>query len=327
MVYLPIGTTQAVISCVGLTYRQSKALLSVAPYFCTNFTKGGNSTFMERTNSLSEDKTDRQAVNAALAERVQAGDNAALGELWQANRALLGQYFLQWHLSHRKIAASHGITLEDMEQDGYFATLYAAKSYDPAAGAFSTWLMIYAKRQIMMTLSNGRRRYVKGKDGRRHTLAADPLNNCTSLDLLLDESNDSGATLGDQQPDPSAEIPFRQAEDAIFTSELHAAIEEAFQKLTEKEVYAIRATFFEGCTLKAAAEITGISWQRVQQNQRSGLNKMRRNPAILRFRDEVIQSHAWNGTGFTSWYERGSVEERTVEWLEEKGFYGESEGT
>lgn len=269
--------------------------------------------------SLSEAReTGYQTINAALAARVQAGDNAALGELWQANRSLLGQYFMKWYSvkENRELAAAHGVTLEDLEQEGYFATLYAAKSYDPAAGAFSTWLMIFAKRQIMMTLSNGRRRYVKGKDGRRHTLAADPLNNCTSLDLLLDESNDSGATLGDQQPDPSAEIPFRQAEDAIFTSELHAAIEEALQKLTEREAAAIRATFFENCTLQAAGDMMGTSASNIRQLKQSGIRKMRRNPSILRFHDEVIQRHAWHGTGFTAWEEHGSVQERTIEWLE-----------
>ena len=269
--------------------------------------------------SLSEAReTGYQTINAALAARVQAGDNAALGELWQANRSLLGQYFMKWYSvkENRELAAAHGVTLEDLEQEGYFATLYAAKSYDPAAGAFSTWLLVYARKQIQETLSNGHRRVVKGRDGSRHTKAADPLNDCTSLDLPLDESDSGNSTRGDQQPDPSAEIPFQQVEDAIFTSELHAAIEEALQKLTEREAAAIRATFFEGCTLKAAAEITGISWQRVQQNQRSGLNKMRRNPSILRFHDEVIQRHAWHGTGFTAWEEHGSVQERTIEWLE-----------
>lgn len=265
-----------------------------------------------------KEKTDRQTINAALAARVQAGDNAALGELWQANRALLGQYFMKWYSvkENKKCADTHGVTLEDLEQEGYFATLYAAKSYDPAAGAFSTWLTVCARRQIQFALSNGHRRVVKGRDGRNKTIAADPMNRSVSLDVQLDEEDEGSATLGDQQPDPSAEIPFQQVEDAIFTSELHAAIEEALQKLTEGEAGAIRATFFEGCTLKAAAEITGISWQRVQQNQRSGLNKMRRNPSILRFHDEVIQRHAWHGTGFTAWEEHGSVQERTIEWLD-----------
>ena len=270
----------------------------------------------QRTN---KETTNRQSVNAALAARVQAGDKAALGELWQDNRAMLGQYFMKWYSvkENKKCADAHGVTLEDLEQEGYFATLYAAQRYDPAKGSFATWLMVYASKQIQKTLSNGHVRIVIEKDGSKHTKSADPLNRYTSLDMVLDESNDNSATLGDQQPDPSAEIPFQQVEDAIFTSELHAAIEEAFQKLTEGEAAAIRATFFENCTLQAAGDMMGTSASSIRQLQQSGIHKMRRNPAILRFHDEVIQSHAWHGTGFTSWKEHGSVQERTVEWLDE----------
>ena len=269
--------------------------------------------------SLNEAReTGYQTINAALAARVQAEDNAALGELWQANRALLGQYFMKWYSvkENRELAAAHGVTLEDLEQEGYFATLYAAKSYDPAAGAFSTWLLVYARKQIQETLSNGHRRVVKGRDGNRNIKAADPLNDCTSLDLPLDESDSGSSTRGDQQPDPSAEIPFQQVEDAIFTSELHEAIEEAFQKLTERDAAAIRATFFDGLTLQAAGERAGTSGNNIRLLQQSGIRKMRRNPSILRFHDEVIQRHAWHGTGFTAWEEHGSVQERTIEWLE-----------
>lgn len=269
--------------------------------------------------SLSEAReTSYQTINAALAARVQAGYNAALCELWQANRALLGQYFMKWYSvkENKKCADAHGVTLEDLEQEGYFATLYAAKSYDPAEGSFSTWLLVYARKQIQETLSNGHRRVVKGRDGSRHTKASDPLNDCTSLDLPLDESDSGNSTRGDQQPDPSAEIPFQQVEDAIFTSELHAAIEEAFQKLTEREAAAIRATFFENCTLQAAGDMMGTSASNIRQLRQSGIRKMRRNPSILRFHDEVIQRHAWHGTGFTAWEEHGSVQERTIEWLE-----------
>lgn len=53
----------------------------------------------------------------------------------------------------------------------------------------------------------------------------------------------------------------------------------------------------------------------------SAFSKLRRNPRLMRWREESIRTHAWRGTGFSAWYAGGSVEERTVEYLESKGAY------
>ena len=53
----------------------------------------------------------------------------------------------------------------------------------------------------------------------------------------------------------------------------------------------------------------------------SALTKLRRNPALNRFHDEVITYHSYTGTGFAAWDHNGSVEERLVEYLDAKGAY------
>ena len=53
----------------------------------------------------------------------------------------------------------------------------------------------------------------------------------------------------------------------------------------------------------------------------STLTKLRRNPALNRFHDEVITYHSCTGTGFAAWDHNGSVEERLVEYLDSKGAY------
>lgn len=44
---------------------------------------------------------------------------------------------------------------------------------------------------------------------------------------------------------------------------------------------------------------------------------MSRNLKLQRWRNEIISAKAWSGTGFGAWKHRGSVEERTVEYLDD----------
>ena len=44
---------------------------------------------------------------------------------------------------------------------------------------------------------------------------------------------------------------------------------------------------------------------------------LRQNPALARWHDDIISTKAWSGTGFGVWNHRGSVEERTVEYLDD----------
>lgn len=83
--------------------------------------------------------------------------------------------FWKWYPSHREQADAHGLTVDDFEQEGYFAVQYAARTYDPAQGSFAGWLWQAMKRQIQQTLTNGHRRNITGPDGKTITTSADPL--------------------------------------------------------------------------------------------------------------------------------------------------------
>lgn len=43
---------------------------------------------------------------------------------------------------------------------------------------------------------------------------------------------------------------------------------------------------------------------------------LRQNPTLARWHDDIISTKAWTGAGWNAWNHRGSVEERTVEYLE-----------
>lgn len=258
----------------------------------------------------------QQEANAALAALAATGNAFALGQLWEINKGLLRSMFWKWYPSHREQADAHGLTVDDFEQEGYFAVQYAAQTYDPAQGSFAGWLWKAMKRQIQQALTNGHRRNITGPDGKTITTSADPLNHCTSLDMPLDTEDDGAATLGDLQPDPAAAGELQAAEDRIFHEQLHDAVEEALSKLTEREVLVIRGQYYQDKSVRQICEETGLTRGQADNARHSAFAKLRRNHRLLCWHDEVIQTHAWRGTGFEAWAADGSVEERAVEHLE-----------
>ena len=263
--------------------------------------------------------SDQQATNAALAALAATGNSYAMGQLWELNKGLLRSMFWKWYPAHKAQADAHGLTVDDFEQEGFFAVQYAAQTYDPAQGAFTTWLTAAMQRQIQRTLTNGHARNVTGEDGRQHTTSADPLNHCTSLDVPLDDED--GATLGDLQEDATAAAELDAVEDKLFQEQLHSALEEALAKLTDREADVLRRRYYQQQPLREVGEAYGVTWNRAQQVEKAAMRKLRRNPKLCRFHDEVIQYHAYRGTGFGSWQHSGSVEEHLVEYLESKGCY------
>ena len=264
--------------------------------------------------TMTDTKNDLQTMSAELAALAADGDSSALAQLWELNRGLLRSMFWKWYPSHREQAEACGLTADDFEQEGYFAVLYAAEHYDPEKGfAFSTWLAYAMKRQIYQTLTGGHLRRITGQDGKTRTTSANPLDCCTSLDVPMDAEDDGAATLGDLQPDPAASAEMQSAEERIYTEELHSALEEALHKLPEREEMAIRSRFYEQKTIQEVAEAAGMEPAQAKYAVKSGLGKLRQNPRLNRWHDEVISSHAWHGTGFAAWKHSGSAPERAVE--------------
>ena len=265
--------------------------------------------------------SDQQATNAALAALAATGNSYALGQLRELNKGLLRSMFWKWYPAHKAQADAHGLTADDFEQEGFFAVQHAAQTYDPAQGAFTTWLTAAMQRQIQRTLTNGHARTVTGEDGRQHTTSADLLNHCTSLDVPLDDEDGGSATLGDLKEDATAAAELDAVEDKLFQEQLHSALEEALAKLTDREADVLRRRYYQQQPLREVGEAYGVAWSRAQQVEKAAMRKLRRNPALCRFHDEVIQHHAYRGTSFGSWQYSGSVEEHLVEYLESKGAY------
>lgn len=263
--------------------------------------------------------TGQQDTNAALAALAAAGNTFALGQLWEINKGLLHRWFWQWYAKNKAVADEHGITLEDFEQEGFFAVQAAAKAYDPEKGSFATLLGYYVQNRIRKVVCGEHGRLMTTEDGREVRISANPLNGSTSLDTPLDDTDGGSATLGDLQEDPAAAQAFQTAEDELYTEELHAALEEALNKLTAKQADVVRRHYFGGKCLSEIAREDNTTRSAPYNHEQAAFLALRRNPALARWHDDILSAKAWTGTGWNAWNRYGSVQERTVEYLEKKG--------
>lgn len=260
--------------------------------------------------------TDQQNTNAALAALAAAGNSFALGQLWEINKGFLHRLFWQWYSKNKAAADNAGLTLEDFDQEAFFAVQAAAIAYIPEKGAFTTLLYYYVQSQINKAVCGEHRRNITTEDGRVVAVSANPLNECSSLDIRLDETDEGSSTKGETIEDPAATQAFQTAEDGLYTEELHNALEEDLSQLAAKQADVVRRHYFEGKAISEIAREDGTTRNAAQNREQAAFAALRRNPKLQRWRDEIISTRAWSGTGFGAWNHRGSVEERTVEYLE-----------
>lgn len=261
-------------------------------------------------------QTDQQATNAALAALAAAGNAFALGQLWEVNKSFVRRQLWQWYEKNKPVADNAGLSFEDLVQEGYFSVNYTAKHYSAEQGSFTTYLSYALLKQIRTATCGEHARVIATKDGRRVAVSANPLNECSSLDVRLDETDEGSSTKGETIEDPAATQAFQTAEDDLYTEELHNALEEALSHLAAKQADVVRRHYFEGQTLKEISQEDGTTLNAARNREQAAFIALRRNPKLQRWRDEIISTRAWSGTGFGAWNHRGSVEERTVEYLE-----------
>lgn len=264
------------------------------------------------------EKTEQQATNDALAALAAAGNTFALGQLWEINKGFIRRQLWQWYEKNRSVADAAGLAFEDLEQEGYFAVQYAVGHHDPTKGNFTTYLSYCIQKQISEATCGEHRMRYEREDGRVVAVSANPLNNCTSLDTPLDSDDDGSSTRGDLLEDPAASQAFQQAEETIYNHELHDALEEALSKIPEREADVLRRRYYDGKSLRAIGEGLGVTGSRIQEIERHGIRRLQHDSALQRWRDEIISTRAWRGTGYGAWFYGGSVEERAVEYLEER---------
>lgn len=263
-------------------------------------------------------QTGQQATNEALAALAAAGNSFALGQLWEINKGLLHRLFWQWYSKNKAVADAAGLTLEDFDQESFFAVQRAAQHHDPSKGSFTSLLPYYVLSQIRHAVCGEHCKSIETDNGKRVQVSANPLNECSSLDAPLDADDAGSSTKGETIEDPAATQAFQTAEDNLYTEELHNALEEALSHLAAKQADVVRRHYFEGQTLKEISQEDGTTLNAARNREQAAFIALSRNLKLQRWRDDVITTRAWRGTGWNAWSRYGSVQERTVEYWDEQ---------
>lgn len=275
---------------------------------------------LQTTAKPTQPNDQRRELNNMLAQLAAHGNNAALAQLWEINKPVMNTMFWRWYDRNRSIAQAAGLTLEDFEQEGFFAVKRAAEYHNPEKGNFLTVLQYFVLHQIQAATCGAHGRYITKEDGRRVRISAEPMNEAQSLDEPL-PSNGSGEetrTRADVVPDPAAAQAFEDAEHACYLEELRTALNKALGLLPNRQRKVIARRFYEGLTLHQTAQLEQVTPERIRQIESFAFRALRRDTALCRFYGEDLLARAYRGTGFGAWKHNGSVQERFVERQEER---------
>lgn len=230
-----------------------------------------------------------------------------LPELWEAVERLLYQMARRFYLRRGKEAcARHGVTLEDLQQECYFAFLDAVRAYKPEKGyKFTSYLSRHAENRFRACMGI----FTK----------LDALNYADSMNAPAAE--DSETESGELIPDPEAEAKLEAVDEKAEHEYFREHLEAALSGLTPIQAAVIRGKYYRRQTNPQIAETLHVTPQDVRRELEKGLRELRGKRQVWKIGEDYLEMAAYHGTGWCSWYyEQGSVEERTTERMEEKGW-------
>lgn len=225
-------------------------------------------------------------TNEQLALQIQAGNTEACGALWEQEKRLLYLHCNRFYSRNEADCVRAGATLEDLEQEAYFALILAAQKFDPERDAkFNTCFSLYTKNVFNEAI------------GRRKRQPA-ALDTATSIDAQLIGYEDF--TLADTIPDAKAEQAFRDADDALFCAGFRKVFANAASSLPDIQRKAVTLRYFGNAPYNQIAEALGVTYNQAKTETEKALRTLRKDKSIKAYNDDVITGYAYRGTGLTS---------------------------
>ena len=234
--------------------------------------------------------------------KIQQGNKELYTELWEALRDLIAWYANRYYAA----ITSSGKTLggaerEDLKQAGFIAITEAVNAYDPAKGSFKELLSYKLRNAFQETVGI-------------RTSKRDALDYALSLNVPVSDDEPDGPEKLDCVPDPRDEIS--NVDDAVFTEQLHAALEKALDSISPREASVIRSEFWEGCKQWETAEKMGISHQMVRFLKENGFRHIRKSAAgkqLERFLDAETSFYSGVGIAAFKKTQRRAIESKVIQ--------------
>ncbi len=200
----------------------------------------------------------------ALAPRIRAGDDAALGALVCAN--------LKFVVSVAKRYQNRGVALADLINEGNLGLIRAAQRYDERKGIkFISYAVWWIRQAIVQALAD-QSRIIRVPVG--SAWKVEIARSHLSLDAPV--GGGDGARLLDYLPDELAAAP----DEAPFENELTMCLQDALSRLQPRQARILRLHFgLDGrdpMTLEQIGELLGVTRERVRQLEEKALTQLRR---------------------------------------------------
>lgn len=175
-------------------------------------------------------------TNEELAVKAQEGDKEALLHLWENMKRFIFMLVRERYRKFPDRCAAVGVSIDDLQQECYFAFLYAVKSFDPDKGfKFISYIDLPVRTAINRLLF-----WINGRKDHK------PLNSAMSLDEPVSTPEDDGSPRGDFIADENSEKPFQEIADYSYTGKLHDALEKSLSIIDQTQAELIRRRYLQG---------------------------------------------------------------------------------
>lgn len=196
-------------------------------------------------------------TNEELAQQIQQGERDLILPLWEQVRRYAHDRAYKWH---RATGGRGGVTLDDLEQEGFIALLEALEGWDEKAGKFLTWYDLRLKSAFTAATMQRTKRDMK-----------DPLQDCLSLDAPLTDQEGDPFTLEDTIPDQRAEDDLNTVEER----DRQAAIRRVLNSLQAEQRRVILLRYYHDMTREQTAQRLHLTRTRVNTIEQKALRILR----------------------------------------------------
>ncbi len=207
--------------------------------------------------------------NEELALLAQAGDREQLPVLWEQVKRLC---FMTANRYYEIAANNVAVSVEDLQQECWFAMLEALQRFKPELGSFSNILVLCARRHCRAAL--GLRGRVREEHYRRQSMD-EPLVDGEEMTLadVLEDDTLPGMT------------------DELELEELQRDVREAVARLPYGEDEIMRRHYLEGASITALADERGVTKGYIWQKKETALKRLRTDGRLREYRQMNFHRH------------------------------------
>lgn len=239
-------------------------------------------------------------TNEELAVAIKAGSTDCICSLWENIQRFAYQQSNRYYTTHYDLCISVGITIDDLNQEAFFALLEAIEAYNPDTEYSFLTYMRYPLQNAFNALCGMRTAKQR----------ADALNISCSI---YDPIGEDELTIADTIADDTATEEMEAVVNDTYIKQLHSDLETCLAILPHSQRSVIKAHYYDGLSFDTIGKAIGLTATQCRNREAEGLRKLRygNNSARLKpYQKEIASGNAYKG-GIEFWKTTGGS---SVEW-------------